>query len=331
MSYFDFGGWLAEWESSWLPVVLLASFAAIIFNAIIISLAKGFGFTELERYSTGEFLQVLATLFLAIFLLSFLTIAFNAISDMFGASYVACGGEQITISESGPLEAVRCRIENRAEEMAELYEEVYETAEESGVFQLLSTYLSILGLPVFQGSWVTSWYEQAESFRILGNIATQLLISLNAQIVAVRYIEENMLGVILPLGIFFRAIPFTRTIGSFFISLSLASYFVFPVVFVLLDPGLVEVSTVSGISNEFEYCYPTFSGTATIISSTTTASSTALSINIENAASELSKFYFIVILHPLISLGLTIMFIKYLMDVFSAEAYELMRMLGKVV
>jgi hypothetical protein len=144
-----------------------------------------------------------------------------------------------------------------------------------------------------------------------------------------------MLHVFIPVGILLRSFYFTRSVGALFISMGIGMYFIFPIFFVLLDPGFTAASppleTLSGPEQQV-YCYPTMSTTLSMVQSIESeGGNTIANLQMDQLNSDLSKAYVSLILHPLIAFFLTMVFIKYIMTVLGGDTYELTRMVSKVV
>ncbi|MEM2909324.1 MAG: hypothetical protein QW590_01910 [Candidatus Bilamarchaeaceae archaeon] len=353
-SFFGDLGLGNAWNIIWLPLVLLAVFVSIMIYTIILMFARGFNIPELERSAKGEMLEAAATAFMAIFLVLLVhgAIGLAATILAMGAGETPEGGyaEEATVTflcktpmhleiskEVGMdqlIDGVRCRIKERAFQIAKTQAAVATGAETWATFNFRNFATSIFGLTIFKGEWIGHINKEVEDARIINNIATVLLISLNAQSYLLSYIKANMIHVFLPVGILLRSFKFTRGVGAFFISLAIGLYFVFPVIFVLLDPGFVGVTVPEPTKQEIsQYCYPTM-GAATAIYTTMEHSAAATGgseLQLGNLKDSISKTYIALILHPFIAFSLTIIVVRYLMTVLGGEAYMLMRLVTKVI
>jgi hypothetical protein len=283
-----------------------------------------------------------------------------AIYQFFGSpdSTVDCGGESIALSQLkaegdvGAIAVIKCRMMEQAVELAHLQKEVYESVDGVfssstpfnifgapysffNVFTALSVYNSLLAIPVFQGTYVDAWYSAAESYRLLNYLTTSFLIGLNALIVFIDYISQNMLEFYLPVGLILRSFQPTRGIGAFFIALALGMYFIYPVLFVVTDPGFqkVDISLQKPNPAKPELCYPTFSGASTIMDQQTQAGQD-LSANLGSIKAGVmifQKIYTVVMLRPFIILAITLIFVRYMMFLLGGEPYEIMRAVAKMV
>lgn len=341
--------------NEWLLISILAVMVATLLNAIILMFAHAFSAHEIERGAKAEIMQSAATAFMIIFIIFMLNSAQSfAIYQFFGSedSTVDCGGEKIRLSQIqaevngglniGAMAVVKCRILEQATQVADLQKKVYEGLEGDvsgntpfNVFGALSIYSSLLAIPIFQGTYVEAWYSAAESYRLLNYLTTSFLLGLNALIVFINYVNANMLAFYLPVGLILRSFQPTRGIGAFFISLAIGMFFIYPVLFVITDPGFEKVSIdlQQPKAGKPQLCYPTFSGASTI----SDPDSQGVQDVSENLASIKSgiyifqKVYTSVMLRPFIIFAITLIFVRYMMFLLGGEPYEIMRAVAKMV
>lgn len=333
-------GWLADFqgEGNWFMLTVLACLVTILARAVIWMFAHAFNMQEQERNSKAEIIQAFATIMLTVWLIYIIQSAeAMAIKDILGdASYVNCGASQIPVVKPdgatiNGLEVVKCRIAEKAYPLADIQEKIYDKS--ADVFQLLSMYVSIAGVPVYQGSWNGSWFQEAENYRLLNALITTLLIGLNSIQVLIKYVSMNMLTIFLPFGLFLRSFHFTRGVGAFFIAIAIGLYFIFPIVFVLTDPGFVKVSSSQLGGPQIptaKSCYPTFSGVVSAAASSPSGGGDS-SAALPSMVALVKKTYTSLLLHPFVALSITLVFVRYLMYFFGGEPYELMRFMAKMV
>jgi hypothetical protein len=143
-----------------------------------------------------------------------------------------------------------------------------------------------------------------------------------------------MLHVFIPVGILLRSFYFTRGPGALFIAIGIGMYFMFPVFYVLLDPGFTPrpPSPPAAPPAGAPFCYATMTNAVSVI---TTLESSGLGstsgLGLASLRNELSKSYITLLLHPLVAFFLTMVFVKYMMSVLGGDTYELTKMVTKVV
>jgi len=344
------------WSDIWLPLTLLAVMTVFIFYTVFYMIGRSFDIPELERNSKAEILQVLATAFIAVFLvilvngaigLSATVLAIGAGEDIGGYTEEAtvllvCEEEMYSAdinSEFGMdqvIDGIRCKIKERALQVSAAQRRATTGSDTMNLFNFRNFGISIVGIPIFHGSWDGDTYQATEERRIVNNLATVMLISLNAQSFFLTYVKANMIHIFLPMGILLRSFKLTRGVGAMFISLAIGLYFVFPVIYVLLDPGFVGVDIPEAADEGpgiTEYCYPTM-GTATTMYTAVQQSAASLGasgLELASLRDALSRAYASLIIHPLVALSLTLIIVRYMMTVLGGDPYALVKLVTKVI
>ncbi len=325
-----------SWMDNWLPLSILAVIVAVLVHGLILMFARAFYLKEVENYAISEILQAGATAFMAIFLVVMVSSALQIASTVIAGS-VSCQGTSINIhAGSGVMDdafsAIQCRLQSKAQEVAQIQQSVLDGA--GGDFAALNLAMSLFGITFFKGDWIGSLYKKTETERITNNLATTMLIGLDAQYMLVDYLRSNMLNVFIPVGILLRSFYFTRGPGALFIALGIGMYFIFPVFFVLLDPGFTAAPPTPAVptSSYTPYCYATMTTAVSVVTSLESSGlgSTA-GISLETARNDLVDSYISLMLHPLVSLFLTLVFVRYIMTVLGGDTYELTKMVSKVI
>lgn len=333
-----FGGLSPDLQ--WLPMALTASMIVIMIHALILAIGRMFNAGELEKYAKTELLNAFATILIVVFLTAMLTEAERVSVDTFFCNgkicpSLDCGGAQVTVQNlTSALDILQCRMADKASAFANMQEQV--TVAAAVPLNMLNIYIGIIGIPVLQGNYVSSWYKEAETYRLINNLLTVLLIGTNAIVIVVDYVKNNMLGFFLPIGLLLRSFQFTRGVGAFFMAVALGFFFIFPVVYIVTDPGFVKPAFTapaqpSSIDNTL--CVPTFSGLTyyvqASIQGTTSTGSTQLSL--DELRSDVSLVYSSLLLQPFIAFSITLMFIRYLMYILGGEPQDIMRAVAKAV
>lgn len=330
----DTGG---DWGIAWLPLCMLAILTAIIIYTVFIMAGRAFSIRDLERYGESEMLQAAATAIMALFLVVMVNSALELSQGLIrGEMSCGEGNQQIGMDDyhstmDDALDGVRCRLQDKAQQIAQVHERVYDS---KGEFYTLSLMVGVFGITIFKGDWLESKFQSTETDRITNNLATVMLIGLNAQSYFIMYLKYNMLTVFLPVGILLRSFHFTRGAGALFIATAIGFYFVFPIIFVLMDPGFVhiEIPVKPAADAALNFCYPTMSATATLMSSVQTGGLGGTGgLVMDSVKDTLAESYVSLMLHPLIALSITIVFIRYLMTMLEGDSYEIMKMVAKVI
>lgn len=326
-----------DW-ANWLPLSLLATMMAILIASSLVIFARIFSIRELEAYGNSEIMQALATGFMAIFLISLITGA-TAVARTFIAGDIGCSEKSIHIGTTDKstmdeaFSAIRCRIQSRSKELAEIQSNIMTDSGIAARFNVVNLAFSLFGITVFKGDWVTSLYKETETIRIISNLTTVTLIALNAQSFFIEYLKNNMIHVFIPFGILLRSFYFTRSVGGLMIALGIGMYFLFPVFYILLDPGFVPSKPpLPSRVDAKPFCYATMSSTVTTLRSIeSTGLGGTSQLTLDSLKEDLSKSYLSLILHPFIAFSLTMVFVRYLMSVLGADTYEMLKLASKVI
>ncbi len=330
-----YGNW-----ANWLPLSILAVVTAVLIHTIMLMAARAFSIRELEAFAKSEILQAAATGFMAIMLVGMVTSAME-ISRSLIHGELYCGGTAMHIGTTSgstmdeAYKAIRCRIQSRAAEVAAIQDGLTSSGMIGLEFNALNMAASIFGFTFFKGEWISSLYQSTETTRITNNLATVLLIGLNAQSSLLEYLRINMLHIFIPVGILLRGFYFTRGPGALFIALGVGMYFIFPIFFVLLDPGFVATPLPESIGNVPQtqpLCYATMTNAVSVITTIENAGlGSSAGLAFDGLRDDLSKSYISLMLHPLVAFFMTMIFVRYMMSVLGGDTYELTKMIGKVI
>ncbi len=322
-----------------LPLSLLAVMTAIIIHTVVLMFGRAFSIRELETHAMSEILQAVSSAFMAVFLVLMVGGAMT-VAGMFITGNVQCAGKSIQIEKGNGImddayAAIRCRIQSKAQELADIQRKIQTDSDIAWKFNALNIKLSVFGFPVWDGGWSSSLFKETETYRVINNLATGMLISLDAQSQLVDYLSLNMLDIFVPLGILLRSFFFTRGPGALMISLGIGMYFIFPVFYVLLDPGFVAAPPDPPAPQQIEpnpYCYATMSTSASVMRSVEASGlGSSSGLNLVDIKNNLAEYYTNLILHPLIAFFLTMVFVRYMMTILGGDTYELTKMISKVI
>lgn len=344
-------------DMQWGVLALTASILIVIVHGMILGISRAFSMNDLERYAKSEILNAVATALMVIFLLSTLqAVQTFAIGYFFGCTgsgtgipnaigggvsgcvKLSCAGVDVGISDmKDSIDLLKCRLSNKASGFADLQQQIMQTAVSGNpfsAFNRLQFYIGFVGVPVFSGQYIGSWFREAETYRLLNTFITTFLIGSNTLIVAAEYIKNNMLSFYLPLGLLLRAFPYTRGIGAFFIALAIGLYFIYPLLYVITDPGYVKPSySPAQSAPKPGLCYPTFSSITYAISSSNTGSTSSggVDLSLTQLSTDIASVYTSLLIQPFVIFAITMIFVRYMTYVFGGEPNDILRALAKVV
>ncbi len=342
----------------WYMMAIIIQFVALLIYGLILSIGRGLQMLELEKWAKGEMFNTFATFLMVVFFIGLLqqvegfalnhflgvywqnpngTMTNNPEEVQPGATPIGaammCGATtfELTTMESS-LDLLKCRLAIKASSLADIQSQLADAARFA--LSMLTLYFSLIGLPVIQGGYFSSLFKEAETYRLMNQTISVILISLNALIVTIDYVKNNMLNFYLPVGLFLRSFHYTRGIGAFFIALALGFYFVYPIIYIITDPTFVKPTyTPSKMPVSQNACYPTFTSVvyALIETSSSAISSASEQISLQQLKNDIALIYSSILLRPFLVLALTLIFVRYFMYVLGGEPMELMRGLGKVL
>lgn len=328
-------------QGNWYMLSFLATFVVMLLYSLFYAVAHAFNLENTKRNAKSEVLQAIATLLILMVLVTFIDeVDKFTITEFLGKnSFVMCGGDKLKTEDiTHTYEIVGCRLEEHAKALATLQDnilirDVSDTLK--AYMALLSTMVYAIGIQVLNLGWIKSWYDYVELARLLLVFSTPALVAVNTLIILVNYISANMLTIFLPVGLILRAFHFTRGIGAFFMAIGIGFYFIFPVLFVLSDPGFQPISEQPGAPSttyKKPSCYPTFSGVATVAASV--SSESAIEVSVASSAfsiGTIQKFYSYMIIHLFAIFSITLIIVRYMMTILGGEAYTIMRFIAKTV
>lgn len=327
---------------AWQAVALLATAVSIAIHALLVGMGKAFNLQDLEKYAQSEILQAVATVVMVGAVATSIDLADNFAVDYFigPGQELPCGEDPMPVEDlGGSLDLLQCRMKFRAGIFATLQKDIIESA--GSPLWRQGFYWAIFGIPVIQGAYFSDLYREIETYRILLNLTTNMLIVTNTVAVFTDYIKNNMLSLFLPLGLILRSFHFTRNIGAFFMAIAIGFHFVFPIMYLVTDPAYVRPSgyATPPVPEEGNSCFPTFTGVITQLVAGAGGSggggggggATSRHVALEELRNDISSVYFTVALHPFIALSLTLVVVRQLMYFLGGEGQDLMRMVSKVV
>ncbi|MFH0885452.1 MAG: hypothetical protein V1861_07120 [Candidatus Micrarchaeota archaeon] len=329
------------WLNSWFPLSIAAVFVSLVIHTAFLMIAKAFSIKEFENYATSEMLQAVA----GAVMIGSLIVMINSTLDIthsFIAGDLVCHGKSVHIGTTNQstmdeaLDAIRCRLQEKASAVASIQSTINTEAETINYFNIMNLQASILGITFLKGDWIGDVYKSTETKRITNNLATVILIGLNAQSAVILYIKSNALTMFIPFGILLRSFYFTRGAGALFLAMGVGMYFIFPLFYVLLDPNFIPAPPMESDQAQADipqpYCYATMSSTVSVIQTLQAGGmGTTRILAQESIRDELSKAYIELMLHPLVAFFLTMVFVRYMMTVLGSDAFEVVRMVSKVV
>lgn len=320
-------GLLAGWgaTSTWFLVAMLAVLVTGLVLGTVYAIAHAFSLNTLKRYAISEFLQLAATALMVIFLVMMIEMGSAFLTGLVGGQIV-CGGEPLV----EPINAAMCRTAERLEYFNNLFDYIKEADKWPERQYHLS--FTAYGVPLYQGLWEPSVHRTVETYHYIAAKISSIMISLNAQMFVLKYINENMLAVFLPLGIILRVFNFTRGIGGFFIALAISLYFIYPTVLFMMDSTFGAPPTVPElVQTRPDMCdMPVLAGISigAAPSQSLSGSSTML-INIANITSFVSNVFVRMFYENMVAFAIALTAMRYATTLLGGESGVFLSIVGR--
>lgn len=346
--YFD-PNYSADPRRQWFRLAMAAVGVCLFANVLVYVAAKVFHMPNWEKFAVSEFYQVTVSALLITSAVWLLGEGFDYMMKYVlpSASTTQCMGQTRNIygdpDYPGPIKMLQCKIEEKLEYVYKLFNQAVKV---NDAFEPLTTInINLFNLPIFNGDWmVPEWHNNMEKAHVIANRVTPLAINLEGQYMFMDYIANNMLTMLLPLGIILRIIPVFRGIGGFLMAVAIGFYIVFPLAYLMLDPTTVRASPEKMINTALlpkKACYNTFSGTlaaATQVSqaggnpsTVNTNSNLVNSIDITQVSKEIGRLQIEIIFYPLTALAVAIVFIQAAAPFLGGDSGEITHFVLKVI
>lgn len=289
---------------------------SIILSGILIGLGKTLNSKRLEHFGTEELIQSVINAALVGAYTAILAAA-TEISKSIATGTACTAGDAI--------ENLQCIFSNLSSDIFSLLTQVI------SLNQIVSYYQTIV-LDFATFSIQPMSYLSSISSILNGQILTlQALLTLaQLQVQLLGFFAPQLLTFFLPVGLIFRSFFSTRKLGGFLIALSIGAYLFYPA-FILIFPVPVLNDTVQNLTNlTNQSLYKTMPildmndnyAIAGKLDNMTTGDFTGdLTLATQQITSSISALSMFVLIAPLFSLIITIIFIKEVTDIFGGEFF----------
>jgi hypothetical protein len=316
----------------WIKLAALVVAICFAFNSIVFMLGYVLNADNIKRFAISEFYQTTATAFLIVFMFVLLNFGFVLIQNLFfpkgQETSFFCQDQEISLwdSSSGPFRIIKCKISQYLQAAYTIFLNSYNQNMVAEVEASECYSLTFLGMVC--KDWDPFIHKNVEALHYIANRAASLSISLVAQYFFVDYLEKNLLSFFLPVGLLLRLFPPSRQIGNLFISVTIGFYFVFPLVFLLIQPDLafdMEASKPSKNSIIKSACYSKF-GAFFSTSNKVTSTFFAFSSDINQFLYQITLGTFF---YPFVALIITVMSISFLASFLGSDVSILVHFISK--
>jgi len=289
---------------------------SIILSGILIGLGKTLNSKRLEHFGTEELIQSVINAALVGAYTAILAAA-TEISRSMATGDVCNTGDAI--------ENLQCIYSNLSVDIFSLLTKVISLNQIVSYYQTLTLEFATFSIQPMSGlSSITSI--------LTGQILTlqALLTFAQLQVQLLGFFAPQLLTFFLPVGLIFRSFFSTRKLGGFLIALSIGAYLFYPA-FILIFPVPVLNETVANLTNlTNKSLYTTMPildmndnyAIAGKLDNMTTGDFTGdLTLATQQISKSISALSMFVLIAPLFSLIITIIFIKEVTDIFGGEFF----------
>lgn len=327
---------MAEFVGMSVAVIIVT--ASIVLAGIIIGVGRAFGYKRLENFGVDELSQSVINAAIIGGLASLI-----ALISGVSASLVTdqCGNGDAPAHLS-------CSLTNLKETLFDLFSHTIKTLDIVGYFQSLTLEFNAFSIAPFEN---LSSVSNILSMQVFSMQLLILLLELNVQIL--NFVEQNALLLILPLGLVFRTLFITRRAGGFLIALAIGLYLFYPA-FILIFPNpepvvqnttaqlmnftgnsnyatipIIDLNDNYAIGGKLDLmsgrCLSNSTNSSMCAGLITNSSSTSadftgdLTVISQSNSDAISRVLFYSVLAPLLSLLVTIVFVKEVGEVLGSE------------
>lgn len=289
---------------------------SIILSGILIGLGKTLSSKRLEHFGTEELIQSVIN---AALVGAYATIVAAATEISKGiVTGTAC-------TTGDAIENLQCIFTSLSADIFALLSKAVILQQMVSYYQTLTLEFSTFSIQPMSGLYSVSSILSAQTLTL------QALLTLaQLQVQVLGFFAPQLLTFFLPLGLIFRAFFSTRKLGGFLIALSIGVYLFYPA-FILIFPTPALNETVSGLTNlTNNTLYKTTPildlndnyAIAGKLDNMTTGDFTGdLTLATQRISSSISSLSMFVLLAPIFSIIITIIFIKEITEIFGGEFF----------
>ncbi len=313
---------LADWETNWGLIALLSVFILFFIEIIHYMFAKMFMDQRGQTIAIAEIIDNVAIALIIIFLIFIIdgistALTFPGIERPINILAIEQSKEQTLLMLTSTQE-----ILNSA------------ASDARWAMPLYSTYLGLMGIPVFQGSWWSGIYKRVSEVQFLTQKGTELAFFLAAEYYVLDYISKYMLAIFLPIGIVLRAMKITRGIGALFISIAIALYYVYPSILWIASTGFFAPPKSPALETETVCNYPTYLSIGRgfdLDFSSFSMQSAQMGIKHKSMQGFMTSVFYHLLLGNLAALSLAFVFIRFATVVLGGMPTAFISMVSKLV
>ncbi len=210
--------------------------ASIVLAGILIGIGRGFGYKRIEAFGIDELVQSVIN--------AGIIGAFAAIVTL--VNEVSASIVEETCGTGNILEQLVCVMGQSSNSLFSLFQETVKLSNTLGYYQSLNLDFGFLSIAPFTN---LSAMSLLFSMQVLTIQFLIIFVELNIQIL--NFIGENALLLIFPIGLVFRTFFVTRRVGGFLIGLAIGLYLFYPSFIMIFPDPQMDISAAAANVSEF--------------------------------------------------------------------------------
>lgn len=210
--------------------------ASIVLAGILIGIGRGFGYKRIESFGIDELLQSVVN--------AAIIGAFAAIVELVNS--ISSSIVEETCGTGNIIEQLVCLMQRNSSALFGLFQETVKLTNTLGYYQSLNLDFGFMAIQPFAN---LSAMSLIFSMQVLLLQALIVFVDLNIQIL--NFIGGNALLLIFPLGLVFRTFFATRRVGGFLIGLAIGAYLLYPSFIMIFPDPYEDVSIAAANASEF--------------------------------------------------------------------------------
>jgi hypothetical protein len=219
-----------------MSVAVIIVTASIILAGIIIGVGRAFSYKRIENFGIEELLQSVINAAIIGALASIISIISGVSASIVSAQ---CG------SGDAPAQ-LACSLSKLEGSLFLMFQETVKALNILGYYQSLVLDFDVFSIQPFENLSSISGVLSNQVFTMQLLV---MLIELNVQIL--NFVGENALLLLLPIGLVLRTFFVTRKAGGFMIALSIALYVLYPSFILIFPDPLAEVNNATVVLSNF--------------------------------------------------------------------------------
>ncbi len=220
-----------------MEIAALVVTASIVLAGILIGVGRAFAYKRIENFGIDELIQSVINAAIIGAFAAIIELVNSVSSSVIEGT---CGEGETVISQ------LACILESTEVNVFMLFQELVKLTNVVGYYQSLAMDFDVLTVQPFTN---LSALSAMFSMQLLLLQLIMVFVDLNVQIL--NFIGENALLLLLPIGLVFRTFFATRRVGGFLIGLAIGAYLLYPSFVIIFPDPQEDLLEATGNVSEF--------------------------------------------------------------------------------